>query len=222
MTTFKMKKLIVLCLIITSLLTSGFKKKDEDKTEKIKIKEENITSQPYKVELIDDVTSQTQSSLTLKVANYVNLSKIKVGKKILFTLPSTVNLEGREKIPSGTKFSATVVMKESGKIKIIINEIIFTDTKSYIILSNPKNIEPLKTIRADRILGKNAKINGTFRLGTVISSVVIYQKGIKTEPATTTAVGICILLKTHSHTLKAGTPITINFEDNIKPEISLL
>ena len=137
-------------------------------------------------------------------------------------MKSTLNLEDGSKILSGTKFSATVVLKEPGKIKIIINEIIFTDTKSYIILSNPNNIEPLKTISAERILGKNAKTNGTFRLGTVISSVTFSQRGIKSEPDTTTAVGICILLKTGVHILKAGTPVNIQFEKIIKPEIGLL
>ena len=217
-----MKKYIILSLILLALLTSGFKQKEEPQQDKLKIKEEHITSQPYKVELIDDTTSQTRNSITIKVANDVHLHKINTGEKILFTLPSTINFEDGSKIPSGTKFSATVVKKEMNKIKIIINEIIFTDTKSYIIISNPKNIEPLKTIRADRILGKNAKTNGTFRLGTVISSVTFCQGGIKAEPNTTTSVGICILLKTSVHKIKAGTPVTIQFENNIKPEIGLL
>lgn len=217
-----MKNFVLISLIIVSLLTSGFKSKGDTQQEKLRIKEDDITSQPYKVELIDDITSQTRTSITMKVANDVHLHKIKVGEKFLFTLPSAITFENGSQMPSGTKFSATVVMKEMGKIKIIINEIIFTDTKSYIILSNPKDIAPLKTIRAERILGKNAKTDGTFRLGTVISSVTFSQRGIKAEPDTTTAVGICILLKTGMHTLKAGTPVTIQFEKSIKPEIGFL
>ena len=221
-----MKKFIIASLLITSIFTSAFKPKEEQTVEKLNIKTEEITSQPYKVELIDDITSQTQNSITLKVANDVKLYSIKVGEKILFTLPSTINLEDGTKIASGTKFSATVVKKEHFanrlKIKIIINEIIFKDTKSYIILSNPKNIEPLKTISAERILGKNASTDGTFRLGTVVSSINFNQRGVKSEPDTTTSVGICILITTGVRTLKAGTPITITFEKNIKPEVGLL
>lgn len=212
-----MKKIIII-LLITSLLTSAFK----NNTNNEKITENEITSQPYKVELLDNTTVQTQNTLTLKNANDVNLYKIKVGDKILFTQPSLINLENGTQIPSGTKYSATVVMKEGTKIKIIINEIIFTDTKNYIIISNPKDIAPLKTISAERILGKKAKVFGTFRIGTVISSVIFSQRGIKSEPHTTTAVGICILLKTRAHLLKAGTPVSISFEKNIHPEIQIL
>ncbi len=217
-----MKKYIAVLFVIIAFVTSGYVKKTEQEVEKLNIKEDEITSQPYKVELIDDKTPQIQNSITLKVANDVKLYSVKVGDKILFTLPSTINLEGGGKIESGTKFSATVVMKKGDKIKLILNEIIFTDTKSYIILSNPKDIEPLKTISAERILGEYAKVDGTFRLGTVISSVNFFQKGIKSEPDTTTAVGVCIMLKTRVHTLKAGTPVTITFEKNIKPEVGLL
>ncbi|MBR2525544.1 hypothetical protein IKE67_03675 [bacterium] len=217
-----MKNFIIISLIFLTLLTSGFKQKVEPKQERLRIKADDITSQPYKVELIDDTTPQERTSITVKVANDVHLHSIKVGEKILFTLPSTVNFEDGTKLPSGTKFSATVVFKEMGKIKIIINEIIFTDTKNFIILSNPKDIAPLKTISAERILGKKAKVNGTFRLGTVISSAAFSQRGIKAEPDTTTAVGICIMLKTRIHTLKAGTPVNIQFEKSIKPEIGLL
>ncbi|MBR1680778.1 hypothetical protein IJ707_03195 [bacterium] len=216
-----MKKFTITFLIITSLLTSAFKI-SEEKQEQLKIKEDDITCQPYKVELIDDKTSQSQNTLSLKVANDVHILTAKTGDKILFTLPSDVNLESGAKIPSGTKFSATIVFKEGRKIKIIINEIIFTDTKNYIILSNPKKIAPLKTICAKRILGKYATVTGTFRLGTVISAVNFSQTDIKAEPDTTTAVGICILIRAGARILKAGTPVNITFENNIKPEIGLL
>ena len=147
------------------------------------------------------------------------IERIKLIKaKITFII--LLNNEAKKKQVSRSKLR--LQQQSENEIKIIINEIIFTDTKSYIIISNPKNIEPLKTIRADRILGKNAKTNGTFRLGTVISSVTFCQGGIKAEPNTTTSVGICILLKTSVHKIKAGTPVTIQFENNIKPEIGLL
>ena len=216
-----MKKFFIFIILNLLLFSSAFAK-SENKEEHLKIKEENITSQPYKVELIDNVTPQSQNSISLKVANDVHLHSLRVGDKILFTQPSEINLADGNKIPAGTKYSATVVLKEFNKIKIIINEIIFTDTKNYIILSNPKDIQPLKTISAERILGKNATVTGTFRLGTVISSINFAQRGIKSEPDTTTAVGICVLIKTGVRTLNAGTPVTITFEKNIKPEVSLL
>lgn len=216
-----MKKTVLLILLNIFLISSVLAQTN-DKEKHLNIKEENITSQPYKVELIDNTTAQTQNSISIKVANDVHLHKLKVGNKILFTQPSNINLVNGNKIPAGTKYSATVVQKELNKFKIIINEIIFTDTKNYIILSTPKDIQPLKTISAERILGKNATVNGIFRLGTEISSVNIAQRGIKSEPDTTTAVGICILIKTGAHTLNAGTPVNITFVKNINPEIQLL
>lgn len=215
-----MRKFLILVLIIISVLTTSAKNESKDKKEHIT--ENMITSQPYKVELIDNKTSQTQNTITLKVANDVSLTKLEVGQKILFTLPSNVNLEDGTIIKLGTKFSATVVLKDFDKIKIIINEIIFDDTTNFIILSNPKGIESLKTISAERILGKYAKITGTYRIGTEISSVSFLQRGIKAEPDTTTAVGICIKIKTIARKLKAGTSVIITFEKNIKPEVMLL
>ena len=216
-----MKKTVLL-ILLNIFLISSVHAQTNDKEKHLNIKEENITSQPYKVELIDNITPQTQNSISIKVANDVHLHKLKVGNKILFTQPSNINLVNSNKIPAGTKYSATVVQKELNKIKIIINEIIFTDTKNYIILSTPKDIQPLKTISAERILGKNATVNGIFKLGTEISSVNIAQRGIKSEPDTTTAVGICILIKTGAHTLNAGTPVNITFVKNINPKIQLL
>ena len=220
----KINYTLIITLVITSLFLSGFK--NAEKEEHIKIDENDITSQPYKVELIDDKTPQTQNSLSLKIANDVNLHKIKVGEKFLLTLPSNINLVDGTIMPAGTKFSATVIKKEHTKIgikfKIIINEIIFTDTNNYIILSNPKNIKPLKTISVERILGKHAKVNGIFKLGTEISSVNISQNRVHLEPETTTAVGIGIIIKTGVRTIKAGTPVTIQFNDNIKPQVEIL
>lgn len=219
-----MKKFFTLVILNLLIVTSAFAQTDNNnkKEEHLRIKEDNITSQPYKVELIDNITPQTQNSISLKVANDVHLHSLKVGDKILFTQPSDINLVDGSKIPSGTKYSATVVLKEFNKIKIIINEIIFTDTRNYIILSNPKDIQPLKTISAERILGEKATVTGTFRLGTVISSISFFQRGIKSEPDTTTSVGICIIIKTGARTLNAGTPVTLTFEKNIKPEVCLL
>ena len=185
-----------------------------------------VTSQPYKVKLLDDSTSQTEFEMTLKIANKTNLSKLKVGQKFLLVLPDDLKLETGEVIPTGTKFSATVVMKKSccfhtrKKIKFIINEIIFTDTRDFILVSNPKNIHPLKTISAERILGKNAKVDGIFRIGTVIKKIKP-KSMIKMSPDTTTAVGICVLAYPSilKHTLNAGTPITFIFETSIKPEV---
>lgn len=222
-----MKKIIVIAVFIFIFALTAQAVEEKSETNEVygeipHIKTEEITSQPYKVELIDNKTPQTQNTITLKNANDVNLHTLKTGDKILFTLPNTVNLETGAKIPAGTKFSATVVLKESRKIKIIINEIIFTDTKNYIIISKYKKAAPLKTISAERILGKNAKVTGIFYLKTSISSVNFAQRGIKSEPDTTTAVGICILLKTGARTLKAGTPVTISFNNNLRPAVSTL
>ncbi|MBR1942739.1 hypothetical protein IJ843_03270 [bacterium] len=220
-----MKKFITIFFIFSiAILNCEAKQKENFE----RINEDMITSQPYKVELIDNTTPQTQNSLTLKVANDTYLQSAKVGQKILFTLPSDVNLENSAKIKAGTKFSATIILKEKTaigqKFKIIINEITFVDATNFIILSNPKNIAPLKSISAERILGKGAKVNGTFRLGTVISAVNLQSRGIKSEPDTTTAVGICIMLKTGkiAPKIKAGTIINITFEKNILSEIEYI
>ena len=221
-----MKKGTILLLLFLSFFTSAY----DTATEKVEhINENEITSQPYKVELIDNTTPQTQNQLTLKVANDINFSKIKVGEKILFVLPSTVNLESGTKIEAGTKFSATIVQKESKppmaiRVKFIINEIIFEDTTNFIILSKVPKIAPLKLIDAERILGKNAKVTGTFKLGTVIKDVNFSKHLAKMKPDTTTQLGICIMLKINKmhSTIDAGTPITITFEKNIEPEIGLV
>lgn len=227
-----MNKVIALFLLFIISITQVLAKEDEqfeDKEFNSSILEKPIggvyTFQPYEVELLDYTTAQTVYSMTLKVANKINLLTSKVGDKFLLVLPSDVNLEKQGKIPAGTKFSATIVQKEKTKsktgifVKFIVNEIIFTDTKDFILLSNPKNIAPLKTISAERILGKNAKVHGTFRLGTVIKEVE--SKAIKMKPATTTAVGICVKAYPNptNYVLKAGTAITFTFESSIKPEV---
>lgn len=219
----KIKYVIISSLLFVTFVTSGYKTN--------KVHHEFIdgkdTKQHYKVELIDDTTSQMQNCITLKVANDTNLNTLKVGEKILFTMPSDLKLESGGTISAGTKFSATVITKKSKKnmfshdIKFIINEIIFKDTTNFIILSKTHGIAPLKSISAERILGKDRRVNGTFNLGTVISSAKIQQRSIKLKPDTTTSVGICILARTNNATgtTKAGTPITITFVNNLKPEI---
>ena len=222
-----MKKYIITLLLILTFLTSAYNQEDVEKKEHIN--ENQITSQPYKVELIDDSISQSQNSITLKVANDTDFSKLKIGNKILFVLPSTVNLENGAQIKAGTKFSATIVQKETKppmavKLKFIINEIIFDDATNFILISKIPKIAPLKLINAERILGKNAKVTGTFKLGTVIKEVQFKQHFMKMKPDTTTSIGICIMLiynKTHS-TINAGVPITLIFEQNINPEVGLL
>lgn len=220
-----MKKYFILYLLFVTFVTSGYKKQN------IKEHYEEIyTQQPYKVQLIDNVTVQNQNSITLKVANDINLNSLKTGEKILLVMPSDLNLESGGKIQAGTKFSATAVEKKKKKnpfslsIKFIINEIIFEDTTNFIILSNPHGIAPLKSISAERILGKGREVTGTFRIGTVISDAKIMQRGIKLKPDTTTAVGICILLKTNklNTIIKAGTSITLTFVNNLKPEIGYI
>ncbi len=228
-----MKKLILALIILSLNISSIFAADnsigidDFDRDTKSRQKElGEVTSQPYKVKLLDDTISQTKYEIILKVANRTNLSKLKVGQKFLFVLPDDLKLENEEIIPSCTKFSATIVMKKSRffhtskKVKFIINEIIFPDTKDFILLSNPKNIEPLKTISAERILGKHATVDGIFRLGTVIKSVKP-RSMIKMKPDTTTAVGICVLAYPSilKHTLKAGTPVKFIFYEAIKPEV---
>lgn len=218
-----MKNLKILLLIFTLFITSGYKF-----DEKFNLNNEYSTQQPYKVELIDNTTTQSQYQITLKVANDTNFNTLKVGEKILFTMPSDLKLESGGTITAGTKFSATIINKKTtpiGKnVKFIINEIIFDDTKSFIILSKTSKIAPLKTISAERILGKHRTTNGTFNLNTVISDVKTPSKTIKLIPDTTTSVGICILAKINNlnPTLKAGTPIRISFLNNLKPEIMLI
>lgn len=222
-----MKKYIILFLTILTIITSGYDYKDVEKTEHIL--PEQITSQPYKVELIDDSIVQTQNQIILKVANDADFNKLKVGNKILFVLPSTINLESGAAIKAGTKFSATIVQKEtksptSLKIKFIINEIIFEDTTNFIILSKVPKIAPLKLISAEKILGKNAKVSGTFNIETVIKDVQISSHLVKMKPDTTTSVGICIMTKISKvhPVINAGTPIILTFKKNIAPEISFI
>lgn len=215
-----MRFVVIATLLFVTFVTSCYKLQNQI--------DSYYTNQPYKVELIDNTTSQSQHEITLKVANDTDLNNIKPFNKILFVLPSDLKLESGGILKAGTKFSATVVMKKKSKnplrqqIKFIINEIIFDNATNYIILSNPKGIQPLKTISAERILGKGSTVTGTFRLGTEISSAKFQNKSIKLKPDTTTAVGICILATTRTYypILKAGTPITITFLNNLKPEIA--
>lgn len=215
-----MRFVVITTLLFVTFVTSCYKLQNQI--------DGYYTNQPYKVELIDNTTSQSQHAITLKVANDTDLNNIKPFNKILFVLPSDLKLESGGILKAGTKFSATVVMKKKSKnplrqqIKFIINEIIFDNATNYIILSNPKGIQPLKTISAERILGKGSTVTGTFRLGTVISSAKFQNNSIKLKPDTTTAVGICILATTRTYypILKAGTPITIAFLNNLKPEIA--
>lgn len=215
-----MRFVVIATLLFVTFVTSCYKYQNQI--------DGYYTNQPYKVELIDNITAQSQHEITLKVANDTDLNNIKPFNKILFVLPSDLKLESGGILKAGTKFSATVVMKKKSKnplkqqIKFIINEIIFDNATNYIILSNPKGIQPLKTISAERILGKGSTVTGTFRLGTVISSAKFQNSSIKLKPDTTTAVGICILATTRTYypMLKAGTPITITFLNNLKPEIA--
>lgn len=215
-----MRFVVIATLLFVTFVTSCYKFKNQI--------DGYYTNQPYKVELIDNTTSQSQHAITLKVANDTDLNNIKPFNKILFVLPSDLKLESGGILKAGTKFSATVVMKKKSKnplrqqIKFIINEIIFDNATNYIILSNPKGIQPLKTISAERILGKGSTVTGTFRLGTVISSAKFQNNSIKLKPDTTTAVGICILATTRTYypILKVGTPMTITFLNNLKPEIA--
>lgn len=219
-----MKKVLSIFIIFTAMITSGYTNILEEKTDGIP------TQQPYKVELIDNKTPQLQYAITLKVANDTDLNNLKIGEKFLFVMPSDLKLESGGIIKAGTKFSATIVMKKKQKnqlnqqIKFIINEIIFDDTTNFIILSNPHGIAPLKSISAERILGKGREVTGTFRLGTVISNAKFNGNSMKLKPDTTTAVGICILAKTSKFNakLEAGTPITITFVNNLKPEVGMI
>ena len=214
-----MKKLFTLLLIlICSQVLCGYKIQESING--------IYTQQPREMELIDKSISQVQYALTLRFASSINLNSLKVGENIVFFLPSDVKLQGGAILPAGTKFQARIIQKKTKKnpfsqrIKFIINEIIFTDAENFIILSNPHHLKPLNTISADRILGKNAKISGTYRLGTVITEIQVPSKSIKFKPDTTTAVGICILAKTNKFNakIKVGTPITLIFENNLKPE----
>lgn len=217
-----MRTLIITSLLFVTFVTSCYKCQEQV--------DGYYTHQPYKVELIDNTTPQSQHEITVKVANDTDLNNIRPFNKILFVLPSDLKLESGGMLKAGTKFSATVVMKKKSKnpfkqqIKFIVNEIIFDDATNFIILSNPHGIQPLKTISAERILGKGRTVTGTFRLGTVISSAKFQNNSIKLKPDTTTAVGICILATTRTYypMLKAGTPMTITFFNNLKPEVAII
>ena len=214
-----MKKFYSIILLLAILIcTSGFKFKKQF--------EGYYTEQPCVIDFLDKSTPQSQYAMTLKFAQDVNLNKIKTGANVLLILPSDLKTHSGYVIPAGTKFNARLINKSETHnpfkqtTKFLINQIIFaTDAKEYIILSDTKHAKRLTTISAERVLGRYAPIDGLCHLGTKLRKVD-YKGGIKSKAdTTTTAVGICFVLIRNSitnSTIKANTPITFEFENNLQ------
>ncbi len=214
-----MSKFYSIILLFTVLIcTSGFKFKDNF--------EEFYTSQPCTIDFLDKSTLQTQYAMTLKFAQDVNLNKIKTGTNVLLILPSDLKTHSGYVIPAGTKFNARLINKSETHnpfkqtTKFLINQIIFsTDAKEYIILSDTKHAKRLTTISAERVLGRYAPIDGLCNIGTKLRKVE-YKGNLKSKAdITTTSVGICFVLVRNSitnSTIKANTPITFEFENNLQ------